>query len=172
MTNFYKNRVYYLELAITDLDGNYVTSLQSGESVNYRIIKSSDGTEIDSGDMILDGNVWKAQYIFTTIGEYRIEYITPIGYQNGIDEILVLEESQSPEEQEYKLNRILGLCQENYRIFEPTFDKYGNMSKATIKTYSNATDCDNDENVLAEYEMTALFDRKNHMTDYKVKRII
>lgn len=171
MTHFYKNNTYYLELAVTDLDGSFVTSFGSGETVNYRIVRSSDGVEIASGEMTLDGNIWKSQYTFTAIGEYRIEYATPSSYQNGIEEILVLEESQSPEMQDAKLNRILGLCQENYRIINPQYDKYRNIVGGTIKTYANATDCDNDENPIAVYDIDATFDKKLKMTSYKVKRI-
>jgi len=70
-----------------------------------------------------------------------------------------------------KVDRILGLCQENYRLFNPVYDKRMNLIAGTIKIYPTANNCDNDTNELAEYRITAIFDNKSRMTSYKVKKI-
>ena len=73
--------------------------------------------------------------------------------------------------QENMLKRILGLSQENYRIFNPHYDKYTNLIGGTIKTYTNAIDCENDTNPLAEYQINATFDKSHKMSSYKVKKL-
>lgn len=67
--------------------------------------------------------------------------------------------------------KILGLSQSNYRIFNPAYDKNNNMISALIKTYNNASDCDNDINPLAQYQVVATHDNRNRMTGYKVKEL-
>jgi len=89
MKTFYKDQIYYLELAIIDISGNFVTSFESGEEVTYIIKKSSDGSTIASGEMIIDGNVWKCEWTPTIVDEYRIEYTTPAGYEDGIETLMV-----------------------------------------------------------------------------------
>ncbi len=69
-----------------------------------------------------------------------------------------------------KIDRILGLCQENYRLINPIYDKRLNLIGGTIKIYPTAVDCENDTNATAEYGITATFNRQNHMTSYKVKK--
>lgn len=71
------------------------------------------------------------------------------------------------------IKRILGLSQENYRIFNPTYvtkNRQSCMTAGTIKTYPTANDCENDTNALATYEVTATFNKQAEMTSYKVKR--
>ena len=169
MKTFYKNQTCYLELAITDIEGNFVISFESGEEVTYIIKKSSDGSTIASGEMIVDGNIWKVAWTPTLVGEYRIEYTTPEGYEDGMETIMV-EESTSTAIDE-KLNRILGLSQENYRIFNSTYDINNNLLTAMIKIYASASDCDANTNPIATYQVTAVYGDFNRMTSYKVKKV-
>ena len=72
------------------------------------------------------------------------------------------------------IKRTLGLSQENYRIFNPTYttkQRQRVMTSATIKIYSNASDVDSDTNALAEYYIQAVFNNQADMTSYKVKKI-
>ena len=73
------------------------------------------------------------------------------------------------------IRRILGLSQENYRIFSPTYTtnnrfKQSCMTSGIIKTYLTAADCEADTNQIATYEVTATYDNNANMTSYKVKR--
>jgi len=70
-----------------------------------------------------------------------------------------------------KISRILGLSQENYRILNPVYDNKGNLTSALIKTYSSATDTNNDQNSLAQYQLTASFNNKGLTTSYQVVKI-
>lgn len=69
------------------------------------------------------------------------------------------------------LKRILGLSQENYRIFNPVYDSNKSMTSAIIKIYPTAGDVDVDTNVIAQYQINATYDSQNRMTGYKVKKI-
>lgn len=70
------------------------------------------------------------------------------------------------------LKRIVGLCQENYRIINPVYDNRRNMISGTIRLYPTPTDVDNDTNPIAEYQIVASHNNKNHVTGYKVKRVL
>lgn len=69
------------------------------------------------------------------------------------------------------IRRLLGLSQENMRILNQTYDRNNNLIGALIKTYVTADNCENDTNPMAQYSMSAVFDRNNRLTGYKTKRI-
>lgn len=161
----YKNDTHKLELALTDKFGDFV----SGKTISYYVYKSSDNSLFASGTMTEIGSsgVYEASVLFTTIGQYRVEYITPSKFENLIETIYIREELATQE----VVKRILGLSQENYRIFNPVYDNRKNMTAGTIKIYPTSVDVDTDTNVLAEYLISATYDNKNQMTSYKVKKI-
>ena len=64
--------------------------------------------------------------------------------------------------------RILGLTQENFRIFSPIYDTNKDLTSATIKIYPSKTDTEDDTNPIAIYKMTATYSEANIMTSYKV----
>lgn len=68
------------------------------------------------------------------------------------------------------IKRVLGLSQENYRLFNPEFDNLTNMTSGIVKTYPTALDVDNDTNALATYEVTAEYDNTK-LLDYRMKKI-
>lgn len=158
------NTIYYLEIFVTDSHGDPVTGL----TISYQIYKSLDNSLIDSGSMIEIGNgIYQKAYTFTAKGQYRIIYITPYDYTNEIEGIMVIDKVAT----QIDLSRILGLVQENFRIFDPVYDTKGNMTNATVKIYPNAIDCENDTNEIAEYEVTSVFNAQGLMTAYKSKKI-
>lgn len=69
------------------------------------------------------------------------------------------------------LNNILGLSQQNYRIFSPVYDGNNNMTSCTVKIYPTAADTNNDTNELNEYTMTATFNGDSEMLTYKVVQV-
>jgi len=68
------------------------------------------------------------------------------------------------------LTRTLGLSQENYRIFSPTYNDSNNLLSGVIKIYASKTDTDNDINSIASYTMTATYDVNGKMSTYKVTK--
>lgn len=159
------NTSYYLELFITDLSGNPKTSL----TATYSIYKSLDDSLIESGSLIDIGNgIYKKPYIFTELGQYYILYTVPDGYTDEVESILVIQDYAKSND----LLRLLGLSDENKRIFDTVHDVNGNLLSATVKIYPSATDLENDTNVLATYNFVATYNISNLMQTVKVTRIL
>jgi len=183
MKNFSPNIEYKLDLSVIDEVGNFI----SGLSVNYEIRKSSDNSLLDSGIMAEEGDLYVISYIFLEVGQYRVLYYTPEGYENGSEDILVstvldtalteeehnrLMEAAKEEtltEQNEILKRILGLNQENFRIFNPIYDDKHNLLTSTIKIYPTKADCIADTNVMATYNVIATYENEN-MKTYRVTK--
>jgi hypothetical protein len=160
---YFTNILYIFDTSIIDKNGSF----KSGLTVTYKIYKSIDNSLISSGTLVEVGSsgIYQFSYLFTVLGQYRLEYYTPTKYENGIEMIEI---------QDNQLARILGLSQENYRIFNPVYVKKNGqqcMTTATIKTYSTALDCTNDTNKIAEYQITATFDTEARMSHYKVVKV-
>ena len=171
MKKFIQNTTYYLEVTLTDKNGDFVTVLDTGDTVDYEVRKSIDNSLIASGTMTVDGNVFKASISLSVLGQYRALYFTPTKYENGSEIIEVVEEiTDDLSGITTKLNRLLGLSQENYRIFDPVYDGKSNLTSATIKIYPSASDVDADTNEIAEYEIIATY-TGIRMTGYKVKKV-
>lgn len=72
------------------------------------------------------------------------------------------------------IDRVLGLCQENYRLFSPVYIRIKGqycMTSAIIKIYPSSANCDADTNVLATYNVVATYNREANMTSYKVTKV-
>lgn len=68
-----------------------------------------------------------------------------------------------------KIKYVLGLSQENFRIYDQVYNVNGNMTSATVRVYSTKTDADADTNQLATYTVTATFSG-NSCTAYKMTK--
>ena len=68
------------------------------------------------------------------------------------------------------VTRILGLSQENFHIGNPIYDENCNLLSSTIKTYSNAGSVGTNNNIIAEYEVTATY-VDNKLETYKVIKV-
>ena len=65
--------------------------------------------------------------------------------------------------------RVLGLSQENYRLFDTSYDISGQrLTGCTIKLYGSKADADADINHTARYTMTAEYGMSGQLSDYKV----
>lgn len=164
-----KNTTYYLEAFVTDAHGEPVAGL----TVSYKVIKCSDNSELANGSLTDLGNgIYQGSYLFTTIGQYRVIYNAPYDYTDMIESILVVDPSAVESD---VLNRILGLSQHNYRIFQQRYDQNQNLTFARIRLYPTATDVDADTNHFAEYEVYAVYGKNNlvnNVIDYRVKKIL
>jgi hypothetical protein len=157
-----KGSQYYLEILVTDQLGDAVTGL----TVTYKVIKSSDNSLVDSGTLTDVGDgIYQDSYVFNNLGQYRIVYFTPTHYSNEVETIVVVDENIMT-----IVQKILGFSG-NYRIFDPSYDGRNNLLYCIIKVYANGTDCENDVNPLATYQVDATYDSKNRMTGYKAKEL-
>lgn len=68
------------------------------------------------------------------------------------------------------VSRVLGLTQENFRIFSPVHDSNNNLTSATIKIYPSKTDTDADTNIIDTYSMNATYDGNGNIATYKVTK--
>ena len=86
------------------------------------------------------------------------------GFHDDIDYIKTTVDSV-----EVLVRRVLGLSQENYRLFNVSYDGTGlKMVGCTIKLYSTKADCEADTNAIARYTMSASYDLNSQLSDYKV----
>jgi len=69
-----------------------------------------------------------------------------------------------------KLQNLLGLSNENLRIYNQVYDANNNMTSASARVYPTAADLNADINVIAEYLVTATF-AGNNCTLYKAVKI-
>jgi hypothetical protein len=139
----------YPKAFIYDIDGNLITTVNLTHVANGLYIEeyTPNGTY---KQLIVNYVVYSDTSRITASDDYGI----------GADTLYV----------DTFISRILGLSQENYRIFSPVYNANKDMTSCTIKIYSSATDCDNDTNSLATYLVTSEYDGGNKMTSYKVTK--
>ncbi len=71
---------------------------------------------------------------------------------------------------EEPLQRILGLVQENFRLCDLIYTN-GQLTAGKIKIYANASDCQNDINPIAEYQINAQYDAQGNLVSYMVTKL-
>jgi hypothetical protein len=165
MIIFTKDTIGYLETSIINIDGQF----KSGLTVTYEIRSCVDDSLVASGTLSEVGTsgVYKTSYTFTNAGQYRFLVTPPIGYESGMEDIIVEEMITKIDEQ---IKRILGLCQENYRIIDPQYNKMGALLSGTIKIYASKSDCDGDISPIATYTIESTYGNWDQMTGYKVTK--
>lgn len=169
MAEITKSTTYYLESLVTDQQGDGVTGL----TVTYKVIRSSDNTVLASGTLsdIGDG-VYKGSYLFSVVGQFRVLYFTPTNYLDAIETVNVSDATTVAISD--KIDRILGLSMENYRLFDSLWDKSNNMTFTRIRLYPTPEDVDTDTNAFAEYEVRSAYGKgkyRNNVVDYRVKKV-
>jgi len=165
-----KDSTIYDDFRVVDSSDVAVTGLVAGD-FTIRLYNPS-GTEV-SGSITVSitelGN-----------GDYRASY-TPNA--NGLWFLMIIHATHFPEGKgnnhqvfdadistvHTNVVRALGLAQENFRIYDQTYDSGGNMTDAKVKIYPTATDADNDTNAIATYTIEATFSGVE-CTEYKVTK--
>jgi len=80
-----KNIATNFEVAIQDSYGKFV----SGLTIGYEVRKCSDDSVVTSGTATETNNVYHFTYTFTAAEQYRLEWTTPTGYEDGFETIEV-----------------------------------------------------------------------------------
>lgn len=100
-------------------------------------------------------------------GEISLE--TPLSHApaNG-DEIVMIASRKylAPD-----MDRVLGLCQENFRLKNQVYDSDNNLTSALVRIYATAEDAQNDVTPIAEYQLTAAFSGPGRCNSYLMKQI-
>lgn len=160
-----KNIINYDNFEVLDEDNNEITGLTSGD-FTIKLYNPS-GTEVSSSITVsiteLENGLYRVSFIPNTTGNwllvlYHTTYF-PYGKANDYECVDVLFDD---------VQLILGLVQQNFRIADAVYNTNHLLTSATIKIYSNASDCTNDTNAIATYSMTAVYNANNEMTSYKV----
>lgn len=81
---------YFLETTVIDSLGDFIDGLV----ITYEVRKSDDDSIYASGSMIDVGAAYKSDVViaYPDIGQYRVIYFTPQGYENGLEGIIVVDE--------------------------------------------------------------------------------
>jgi len=82
------NTEYKIEVGVIDHYGDFVTGL----TVYYDVRKATDNSLVISGISNEINGVYSYTYTFTEVIEYRSRFITPTGYDDGFENILVIDE--------------------------------------------------------------------------------
>ncbi len=170
-----KDIITYDEFVVLDEDTNPVTGLTPG---NFSTIlydpDKNEVSNISAGISItfeeLGDGVYRVSFTPNQIGSWILIVYHNTHFPYGKGANYQCEEYDI----EDMVKRILGLSQENYRIFNPIYvtkNQQRCMTSATVKIYPTSADCEADTNVLSEYEITATFANDATMTSYKTKKV-
>lgn len=147
--------VYYLSLTQAEMNNDYlylkIGSSTEGAISQHILIRTMEGDPLDiattlSGEVIDVSDIATQDLLLTLSGE-----ISSISTETD------------------KIQYILGLSQENFRIYNQVYDSGGNMTGASVSIYPTATDADNDTNPIATYTIAATFSGVE-CTEYKVTK--
>jgi len=163
---------------VLDKHGDIVTGLVQGDfTIKLYNPSKDDVANVSAGVVVaieeLGDGFYRTSFTPDTLGAWNLIISHATYIEDGVGEDYFCLESLGGVSQEIEdmIKKILGLSQSNYRIINPEYDKAMNLIAGIIKTYPTATDLENDTNTIGEYSITAVFNRKNQMTDYKVKEV-
>ena len=171
MRTLFKNIEYKIETGILDNYGQFATGL----TVTYDVRKASDNSLVTSGTTTEISGIYSYTYTFAESIEYRSKLTTPSGYEDGFENIVVIDAlakdadlTAHRTETENRIKYILGLEQHNFRIKNQVYNSDNLLLSSTIRLYNSASDANADINPLKEYSMEATYDSDGKITSYKV----
>jgi len=169
-----KDKLNTDDFIVLDEDDNPVTGLVLGD-FTVKLYNPSK-TEITSGISLdeIENGLYRIKFTPDTLGQWELAVYHTTYFPFGKGQNYKCVENLggiSPETEEL-IKRVLGLSQENYRIFNPKYDRKNNLIYSIIKIYPTAADVDADTNAIAVYQMDASFNMKSNLMDkYQVKKI-
>lgn len=141
---------------VTDSYGTLITGIDSSAFTAYVYNPNDIETSISiSGEFVElgDGN-YKYKFTPDMIGIWYVMITHPIYFPWGkADDIQIYNEDIDSIALDVK--KTLGLSHHNFLIDLPTYDDFGNLINARVRTYSTAVDVGTDNNVLETYLLTA-----------------
>ncbi|MHA1304501.1 MAG: hypothetical protein ACTSPI_12460 [Candidatus Heimdallarchaeaceae archaeon] len=162
------------DFIVLDEADNPVTGLDSSDFTV--ILYNPDKNEITSGISIeeIGDGLYRISFTPDALGNWTLFVYNNMYFPFGKGQTYQCVISLSGNSNNELVKRILGLSQENYRIFNPIYVEKNLqqcLTSAAIKIYSSAADCEADTNAIAEYNISAIFDSKARMISYKVKKV-
>ncbi len=141
---------------IADSDGNLVTGVLPASITLF--VYNPSGTEVAAGvsgsiSELSDGNY---KYIFTpnALGIWYVVATHPTYFPWGkTDDVQVF--NINLDDIYNAAEKTLGLSRHNMFIDDPTYDEFGNMISARVRTYTDAASVGTASNVIETYRITA-----------------
>jgi len=172
MLKYSKNQKISINLTLINNDG----TPESDATVNYEIYDSYNVLQLSGNsvtyneqlgsyiDIIDPSTDWITQeeglyYIKWEISDTTEEYPS------------IATEEMYIESYNDKLDRILGLSHEDITIDQAVYDQYGNLESARLRIYSDSESIGTDNNIIAEYEITANTTDIGRFSSWQQKRI-
>jgi hypothetical protein len=168
-----KDKLNIDDFVIVDEEDSPVTGLTVDDF--DIILYNPDKTEITLGIIVdeVGNGLYRISFTPDMLGKWEILVYNGTYFPFGKGQTYTCIESLAGSTDDL-VKRILGLSQENYRIFNPIYiDKKGQacLTSALIKIYQTASNCNNDVDAIAEYQIDATFDNHARMLTYKVTKI-
>ena len=141
---------------------------------NSQVVTGQAMTEVGGGFYKFDFTAYDPQHDYAVrcdggsglpTGD-RYVYAGNEGYHDDIKDI-----QDSLTALEVLIKRILGLSQENYRLFDTVYDASGQrLTACTIKIYGSKADTIADTNPIATYSMVSTYDVDGQLGTYRVTK--
>lgn len=141
---------------IADSDGNLVPGVAPATITLY--VYNPSGTEVSGlvGGLITELGSGNYKYTFTpnAVGTWYVVATHPVYFPWGkTDDVQVFNTDLDAIYD--AVEKTLGLSKHNMYIDDPTYDEYGNMTSARVRTYSNPASVGTSNDVIETYRITA-----------------
>ena len=175
MINIENNKEFEDEFVVVDEDDNPVTGLIPG---NFTVLLyNPSGDEVSASISVtiseIENGIYKLLFTPNALGNWELIISNSTYFPWGKYGHYKSVKATNDKMFDY-LERIIGLCQENFRIFNPEYNRAGDLTQGTIKIYENANDVDNNTNPIATYQVITSYGKgkyNRNAVGYKVKKI-
>lgn len=169
---FIKNKDIPIVLQLIKSDLTY----ENTATVSYNIYNSDLTTIAVSGSEILFNSLLNG-YTYTIpssgwlnqeTGNYILVWNisnTDLFSSTMINEMSIINDNES------KIDRLLGLTHENIFIDNTSYDKFFNLTQSRLRIYSDAESVGTDNNIIATYEINSNSNRQGTFVNWKQRRI-
>lgn len=150
-------------------------NVEENATITYRILDPSATVELVSEQSTTFNNVTKS-YIDTLVpsvswadqevGSYLIVWSVSDTDDDFFD---IYTEDLQINIDNAKINKILGLVHQNILIDQTGYDKYGNLSTARVRIYSDSASVGTDSNVIATYQIESVSTDTGKFTTWSQK---
>jgi len=174
MINIENNISFEDEFIVVDEDDNPVTGLTQGDFTV--LLYNPSGAEV-SGSVTttiseIGNGIYKILFTPNKLGNWELLISNPTYFPWSKYGHYKSVKATNDKLFDY-LERIVGLSQENFRIFNSEYNRAGDLTQGIIKIYENANDVDTDTNPIATYEVITSYGKgkyNRNVVGYKVKK--
>lgn len=150
------NELVSEHFTIADSDGNLVSGVAAGTIILY--VYNPSGLEVSGsvGGLITELGSGNYKYTFTpnVTGTWYVVATHAVYFPWGkTDDVQVF--NVDIDDVYDGVAKSLGLSRHNIYIDDPTYDEYGNMISARVRTYSDAASVGTNNNIIETYRITS-----------------